>query len=294
MTKFLAFFGFMYYNRSMTTDEKKKMQEVMTLFYRLTHVVITLFDANLDPVFDVGKWEDYCLEIGKDEKRLDKCRECNRKHAKDSEKHSEPYVYRCHAGIAEAVAPIHVDNTTVCYVMIGKFRDSDGFYSSEQSVIEAAEKYGLDKDNMLSMWRQLVSLDKEQLTSAILLMEMLIGYMRDEKLFQAISSSFKKQIEEYVRAHLSEKITIENICADLHFGYHELFTLFKRDFKTTPHEYIDRVRFQRAKELLVDTSLSVSDISIALGFSKMSAFSTFFKVKMKAGISPIEYRKLHK
>ena len=278
----------------MTTNEKKKMQEVMTLFYRLTHVVITLFDTNLEPIFDVGEWEDYCLEIGKDEKRLERCRECDRRHAKDSEKSSGPYIYCCHAGLAEAVAPIRVDNTTVCYVMIGKFRDSDGFYSSEQSVIKAAEEYGLDKDNMLSMWRQLVSLDKEQLTSAILLLEILIGYMQDEKLFQAISSSFKRQIEEYVKAHMSEKITIENICNDLHFGYHELFALFKRDFKTTPHEYIDRMRFQRAKELLLNTSLSVSDIAISVGFSKPSVFSTFFKVKMKAGISPIEYRKQHK
>lgn len=284
----------MYYNMNMTTDEKQKMQEVMTLFYKLTHVVITLFDTNLEPIFDVGKWWDYCLEIGKDEKRLDKCRECNRKHAKDSEKYSEPYVYRCHAGIAEAVAPIRVDNSTVCYVMIGKFRDSDGYYSSEQSVIEASEHYGLDKDKMLAMWHQLVSLDKDQLTSAILLLQILIGYMRDEKLFQAISSSFKKQIEEYVKAHLSEKITIENICADLHFGYHELFALFKRDFKTTPHEYIDRVRFQCAKELLVNSSHSISYIASSLGFSKPSAFSTFFKVKMKAGITPIEYRKQHK
>ncbi len=266
----------------------------MTLFYKVTHVVITLFDTDLDPVLDVGKWEKYCLAVGNEPDRLDQCRECNRKHAKDSEKKPEPYIYRCHAGLAEAVAPIYVDNTLVGYIMIGKFRDEQGEYSSKESVIEAAEKYGLDKDEMLKLWEQLKFLSEEELKSTILLLKMLVGYILNEKLFHTISSSFTKKINEYINSHLADKITVERICTDLKFAYHDLYTLFKTYFKCSPHDYIDRVRFQQAQKMLTSTQMPIADISDALGFSKPSVFSQFFKVKMKAGITPTQYRNSHK
>lgn len=278
----------------MTTHEREKLQEVMTLFYKITHVVITLFDTDLEPILDVGKWEDYCIAIGNDPERLEKCRECDRRHAKDSEKYPEPYVYCCHAGIAEAVTPIYVDNAPVGYIMIGKFRDDGGVHSSEQTVIETAEKYGLDKEEMLRLWGQLELLDRDALTSTILLLKMFVGYIRNEKLFHAIQNTFTRQIEEYVGSHLMDRITVESMCSDLHIAYHELYALFKRNFKTTPHDYIDRVRFQRAQELLTTTQMSISDISISLGFSKPSVFSQFFKVKMKAGVTPTQFRNRHK
>lgn len=278
----------------MNTHELDKINEVMQLFYKITHVVITLFDADLEPVLDVGEWEDYCLAIGQSTERLDKCKACDHKHAKESEKHAEPYIYCCHAGIAEAVTPIYVDNALVGYIMIGKFRDVKGEYSSESTVIEAAEKYGLDKAEMLRHYNELELLDEDQLTSTILLLKMFIGYIRDEKLFHSISNSFTKQMEQYINDHIMERITVDTMCVDLHFKYHDLYALFKKYFKSSPHEYIDRVRFERAKDLLANTEMSISDISSSLGFSKPSVFSQFFKVKMDAGITPSQYRSQHK
>ncbi len=278
----------------MSTHELEKLKEVMTLFYKITHVVITLFNNDLEPVLDVGKWEDYCYLIESEPDRLEKCRECNRKHAKESEKKPEPYIYRCHAGLAEAVTPIYVDNTLVGYIMIGKFRDEGGEYSSEETVVEAAEKYGLDKDEMLTLWNRLELLDKEELTSTLLLLKMFVGYIRNEKLFHTIQNTFTRQIEEYVKSRLMDKITVETMCADLHIPYHELYALFKKNFKSSPHEYVDRVRFQRAQELLANTNKPITVISDELGFSKPSVFSQFFKVKMNAGITPMQYRKQHK
>lgn len=278
----------------MTTYELEKLKEVMTLFYKITHVVITLFNTDLEPMLDVGKWEDYCLAIGKDPEQLEKCRMCDRIHAKESDKYREPHIYCCHAGIAEAVTPIYVDNMPVGYIMIGKFRDADGEHSSEETVIAAAEKYGLDREEMLRLWGQLELLDKDALTSTILLLKMFVGYIKNEKLFHTIQNTFAKQIEKYVNSHLMDKITVETMCTDLHLAYHELYALFRKYFKSSPHEYIDRVRFQRAQEMLTTTQMSISDIAIALGFSKSSIFSSFFKIKMKAGITPTQYRNQHK
>jgi AraC-like DNA-binding protein len=52
---------------------------------------------------------------------------------------------------------------------------------------------------------------------------------------------------------------------------------FKRAFGETPHRYLLRRRIERAKELLRGTALSVSEVSLAVGFRSLGSFSTAFR-----------------
>jgi AraC-like DNA-binding protein len=52
---------------------------------------------------------------------------------------------------------------------------------------------------------------------------------------------------------------------------------FKRAFGETPHQYLLRRRIERAKELLRGTALSVSEVSLAVGFRSLGSFSTAFR-----------------
>lgn len=275
----------------MDTQSTAKLKDVLSLFYDMTHVVVTLFDLNMNPVLDVGKWMDYCMEIGKDEERLEKCRECNRYHAHKSVDCEDPLIYKCHAGIGEAVAPLYEYGTLVGYVMIGKFRDANGRYSSQETVCEACEKYHLDKARMLSLWDQLQPLDEESLTATIMLLKIFISYIRDEKLYHVLQDTFVKQIDGYINNHIEERITVDGMCADLGLGYHNLYALFKKNFGKNPQEYINEIRLKKAKELLLNTNRSILDIATSLGFNKSSDFSLFFKRKMKMGITPLQFRK---
>lgn len=275
----------------MDTQSTTKLKDVLSLFYDMTHVVITLFDLNMNPVLDVGKWMDYCMAIGEDESRLEKCRECNRFYANESVQYEDPLIYKCHAGIGEAVAPLYEYGTLVGYVMIGKFRDTAGKISSPQTVSEACEKYCLDKSRMLSLWDQLQPLDEESLHATILLLKIFISYIRDEKLYHAPEDTFAKQISDYVNKHINERITVDGMCTDLGLGYHNLYSLFKKNFGKNPQEYINEIRLKKAQEMLRNTTKSISDIAATLGFNKSSAFSFFFKEKMKMGITPLQYRK---
>lgn len=275
----------------MDNQSTAKLNEVLSLFYDMTHVVITLFDRDMNPVLDVGKWMGYCLEIGKDENRLAKCRECNRCHAEQSIEASDPIIYTCHAGIGEAVAPLHEYGTLVGYVMIGKFRDTEGKISSRETVSAACEQYGLEQETMLSLWDQLQPLDEKSLTATILLLKIFISYIRDEKLYHALQDTFAKQIDNYISEHIDERITVDSMCAALGLGYHNLYALFKKNFGKSPQEYINEVRLKKAKELLLNTTKAISEIATELGFNKASNFSHFFKDKMNMGITPLQYRK---
>jgi AraC-like DNA-binding protein len=62
---------------------------------------------------------------------------------------------------------------------------------------------------------------------------------------------------------------------------------FKRAFGETPHRYLLRRRIERAKELLRGTELSVTEVSLEVGFRSLGSFSTGFRELV--GEPPSEY-----
>jgi transcriptional regulator GlxA family with amidase domain len=52
---------------------------------------------------------------------------------------------------------------------------------------------------------------------------------------------------------------------------------FKQAFGETPHRYLQRRRIERAQELLRGTSLSVTEVSLEVGFHSLGSFSAAFR-----------------
>ena len=63
---------------------------------------------------------------------------------------------------------------------------------------------------------------------------------------------------------------------------------FKAAFGETPHRYLLRRRMERAKALLREDELSVTEVCLAVGFSSLGSFSTQFR--RFVGESPTAYR----
>ncbi|AJQ28976.1 bifunctional transcriptional activator/DNA repair enzyme AdaA [Pelosinus fermentans] len=65
--------------------------------------------------------------------------------------------------------------------------------------------------------------------------------------------------------------------------------LFRQQFQMTPVEYINRLRVEKAKQMLVNTELTIVNIALLCGFGSLSTFYEFFKKQV--GLPPKEYRK---
>jgi AraC family transcriptional regulator len=68
---------------------------------------------------------------------------------------------------------------------------------------------------------------------------------------------------------------------------------FARAFKQTtglpPHHFQQRVRIERAKDLLTSTQLSVTDIALRVGYGSSQALARVFRGNV--GTTPVEYRR---
>ncbi|CAD5266378.1 MULTISPECIES: helix-turn-helix domain-containing protein [unclassified Imperialibacter] len=65
--------------------------------------------------------------------------------------------------------------------------------------------------------------------------------------------------------------------------------LFKRAYQITPHNFLTRMRLERAEKLLEETDLAVSDICRAVGFDSIPSFTSLFK--RTYGEAPGRYRR---
>lgn len=96
--------------------------------------------------------------------------------------------------------------------------------------------------------------------------------------------------KEYIADHLDEEITTGIIANELHISPTHLSRLFRQQTGFSPYDYVIAERINKAKEYLLTTDKSITDIAYLTGFNSQANFIYCFK--NHEGISPGRFRKL--
>lgn len=96
---------------------------------------------------------------------------------------------------------------------------------------------------------------------------------------------------DYIELHYKEKFSLQATAGELFVNGSYLLRVFRKHTGFTPLAYHNRVRCERAKELLGGTAESISDIGEAVGFVTPAHFSHVFR--KTEGCTPTEYRAAH-
>ena len=99
-----------------------------------------------------------------------------------------------------------------------------------------------------------------------------------------------ESINRYVRAHLSQAVTISDIAEELGYSVSHLRAVFRDRLGVSLGKYIRESRLSEAAQLLQSGALTVSDIGERCGFESLYAFSRAFRKAY--GIPPRSYRQL--
>ena len=99
------------------------------------------------------------------------------------------------------------------------------------------------------------------------------------------------QCIDYIYDHLHEQITLEELADTAGVSSSYISKLFHNEVNVTIAQYIQQKRVDAAKNLLIFTDYSISDIANYLQFSTESYFiSVFGKL---CGLMPKKFRELH-
>jgi transcriptional regulator GlxA family with amidase domain len=81
--------------------------------------------------------------------------------------------------------------------------------------------------------------------------------------------------------NIETPLPVSQIAAKISLSVKMMELLFKRHLEQTPGKYYLRLRLNAARKLLLDTRLSILDISIRCGFDSQSSFARCFKRQFK-------------
>jgi two-component system response regulator YesN len=97
-----------------------------------------------------------------------------------------------------------------------------------------------------------------------------------------------KEACKYVSLHLNRRISLDEVAEVLHLNASYFSRMFKKETGETFIEYVTRMKMERAKEMLDQTSNTVGEICQQLGYDNQSYFIKTFKTH--SGLTPMEYR----
>jgi AraC-like DNA-binding protein len=151
-------------------------------------------------------------------------------------------------------------------------------------------------ENIVRLYRTAIQVSREQqagyqqMLSGIVSYFLGCAYSQDR---QATSEKIKgldyvNKAKIIMLEHFHQGITPEDIAKQINVSY----SLFRRTFKQytglAPSQYIQELKIQKSKELLINTELNSQEIAFQVGFENPEYFCYMFKKRL--GKTPIKYR----
>lgn len=91
-------------------------------------------------------------------------------------------------------------------------------------------------------------------------------------------------VTDYINDYLERELSLDELAAIVQLSPYYFSRLFKQSTGKSPHQYIIQQRVERAKRLLLQGKMSLSEIAIACGFSHQSHLNRHFK--RLTGVTP--------
>ena len=104
-----------------------------------------------------------------------------------------------------------------------------------------------------------------------------------------ISDQRLKRVLQYMRDHLSEPLTLDQLAVEVGISKFHFARLFKERTGVTPHTHLVRLRLECAAHLLTTTERRIADISRHCGFASAAHFGVIFSKRF--GQSPTAFRR---
>lgn len=260
-------------------------------FNTLTKIRITVIDDNFQEIVSYPpKIPAVCSIIRSDRNARKNCLYCDRNACLLAKKQDSPLIYKCHAGLTEAITPIRVENIVVGYLFFGHISQYKDFDEGWAFIREYCRDYLIDTDALKEAFKNTNFFSDEYILAASQIMETVASYLCVSHLAQLKRDSLPMRIDSYISEHLSEDLSSSVICG--HFGVSrtKLFHIAEQNYGCGIAEYIRYQRIQQAKILLQNTALPIGQVASGVGIIDYNYFTKMFKKSV--GLTPKDYRKI--
>lgn len=117
------------------------------------------------------------------------------------------------------------------------------------------------------------------------------GIKAENKEYAKQNAIFSKATSYILEHYTESSLSVQEISKQLDISEVHLRRIFKSAVNISPVKYINFLRLEKAKNMLLSSNLTVSEIADSVGFEDQFYFSRLFK--KETGVSPVYYRRLY-
>src|SRR5262250_1117451 len=103
-----------------------------------------------------------------------------------------------------------------------------------------------------------------------------------------LSPARLRRVKEFVHAKMEDELSLGELAQSVGLSIAHFSEMFRKSTGETPHQFVLRLRVERAKEKLRSAESRVLDVAIACGFKTQQHFARVFR--QLCGATPTEYR----
>lgn len=256
--------------------DEKKLNEVLSAFYKITGARIGIFDEwYTELVAYPNKLCKLCAKMRENSKIDEICINSDISAFTICNQTKKRFVYQCELGLFESVAPIIVNDIIIGYIMMGQIVTP----FSKNEIIRRIETHFDNSKNckeIIELVKKKRETTSDELSASSFLMSVCCEYLLAKRDIQNKSINKAKYIEEYVLNNLDKKISSEMITNRFNISRTTLFNIFIENFGESFTKHINKLKIDKAKRMLLDRK-DISEICIAIGIKEKSYFMRLFK-----------------
>ncbi len=206
-----------------------------------------------------------------------------------------PLRNRCFAGLSEVVVPVlngrrHV-GTLVSSHIFEKERSNLDFEMLAKRLGKGSSKDWKAKAKRAYFKTQVVPSEKFEAITELL--HVFARHLQEDATRHSMTHTEMEHIavrnaKKFILSHYDASISLEQVLKHVHVSRFHFFKIFKKATGMTMTEYTSRVRVEKAKSLLLEPGLRISDVIFTSGFGSIPQFNAVFK--RHTGMSPTAYR----
>ncbi|MBQ3064138.1 MAG: PocR ligand-binding domain-containing protein [Clostridia bacterium] len=245
----------------------------------LTGIKTVIYDENQKIIHSQPDMMcDFCKEIRCHRQLTEKCLACDACGFERSAQAQDIFIYHCHMGLTEAVAPVTENGRTVGYLMLGQILATGG-RARVGACIDALADSAL-RERLYAHLDAMTESDEKHLRATARILAMSAAYVRSRELLSQRKSATGYKIEQYVFENLQNpSLSAGTLCAALGFSRTALYNASVASFGMGAAEYVRKVRAERALHLLRTTSLSAAQVAERVGVSTTARLNRLLKAQ---------------
>ncbi len=206
-----------------------------------------------------------------------------------------PATITCPYGLYETAVPVKMGPHTIGFLQTGQVMRQKPTASTFRRVVEQAKTRGVDLDTPKAKeaYFQTPVVSQKKLDSLSTLLSIFADHISMKSNQLAVQAANAEspiivRAKQYILEHHAEELSLGQVAKAVHTSRFYFCKLFGKLTGLTFTEYVSRTRIEKAKQLLLNPNLRVSEIAYGVGFQSLTHFNRVFR-KM-VGEAPTAYR----